>query len=83
MTRTPPRLPRPAMPSQLADATGPAHQVARLRVRCQRVLQSPILLVAQVLRHQLREQLGFDKREHVNEYTSMTYHEIGIVDSAR
>ena len=29
-----------------------------------RVLKLAILLVAQVLRHQLREQLGFNEREH-------------------
>jgi hypothetical protein len=51
-------------PPHLADASGLGNDRADLRIVDQRPLEPRILIVAQILLHQTREQLGLDEADH-------------------
>src|SRR5262249_54375566 len=60
-------------PAQLPDATGPADDLAGLRVRGNRELQRGVLVVRQIAAHQAGEQLRLDEGQHFH-YTSEPYY---------
>ena len=51
-------------PPKLPNATGTSNDVAGLRIGNNGVLQRGVLLVGEVVLHELREQLRLDEREH-------------------
>ena len=72
MTRRPLRLPRPARPHHLANTPRPRNDIACLGIRNQRLLQRGVLVVREVLEHQLGKEFRLDERHQGPKYTSLT-----------
>ena len=57
-------------PAHLADAARTRNNRTNLRIGDDRLLELRILIIAQILMHEAREQLGLDKAEHATLYGS-------------